>query len=150
MPQSIQDLIGPENKCHGCGPENEKGHQIKSFRMGTDYVCEFMPKAHHCAGATTILNGGIIASLIDCHSVNSAMAQSYLDEGREIGSTPKNWYVTATLNISYLKPTPIDQPVKLVAKIIKTDGRKITVSCTLFSGETECVKGEVLAVRIKK
>ena len=65
------------------------------------------------------LNGGIIASLIDCHSLNLAIAHAYRAEGRPIGSAPRIGYVTANLQVTYAKPTPIDQLLELRARITK-------------------------------
>lgn len=150
MEEAIQDLLGPENHCHGCGPNNELGFRLKSFREGEKYICKYTPKPHQCAGLTTVLNGGVIASLIDCHSVGSAMADAYLRENREIGSLPKIWYVTATLQVNYLKPTPISNEVLLVARIDKSEGRKTWVNAELSSNGILCATGDVLAIRIER
>ena len=148
--KSFQDLIGPANHCHGCGPENIHGLQIKSFWQGEKAVCHFTPLPHHCAGATNIVNGGIIAALVDCHCVGFAMADAYRREGREVGSAPLIWYVTANLNISYLKPTPINETLELLASIVSVEGRKTKIACSLTASIGECVKAEVLAVNIKR
>lgn len=151
---SIQDQIGPENNCHGCGPNNPHGLRIKSYMQGQAAICNFTPQAHHCAGSKEIVNGGIIASLLDCHSINLCMADAYLQAGREIGSEPKLWYVTASLNISYLKPTPLKlapaAPIVLNARIIKREGRKSWAECELSVDGTVCVKAEVLGIGIKR
>ncbi len=150
MPQSIQDLIGSENHCHGCGPNNNKGLRLKSYFEGDETTASFTPEPHQCAGAVTIVNGGVIASLIDCHSVNTAMAWEYKNAGRAIGSEPKIWCVTASLNVTYLKPTPIDKRLELRAKVSKREGRKTWIECTLSAAGVVCAKGEVLAVRIER
>ena len=147
---AIQDLIGPENHCHGCGPENSHGHRIKSFWRDGGADCEWKAKPYHCAGATGIVNGGIIASLIDCHSVNTAMAEDYISQGREIGSIPKIWYVTASMSLKYVKPTPINRTLRLRADIKEKEGRKTWIQCSLFADEELCAEGEVLAVRIER
>jgi len=147
--KAFQDLIGPENHCHGCGPFNEKGLRIKSFWQDDSGVCRWTPEAHHCAGSTEVLNGGIISSVIDCHSVNLAMADAYKQENREIGSEPKIWYVTGRLEVDFLKPTPVASEVTLNAKVIRREGRKTWIECELKSGELVCAQAEVLAVRLK-
>ena len=148
--QSFQDLLGSENHCHGCGPNNQQGLRIKSFWDGDVAVCRYRPLAHQCAGATTIVNGGIIASLIDCHCVGAAMADAYRRANREIGSEPKLWYVTGKLEVSYLKPTPIDQELLLSAKITSVEGRKTKITCELSAKGEVCARGEVLAVAIAR
>jgi acyl-coenzyme A thioesterase PaaI-like protein len=136
--------------CHGCGADNEKGLQIRSYWDGDEAVCEWRPESHHCGGSKQIVNGGIIATLIDCHSLNLAIAHAYKSEGRPIGSSPKIGYVTGNLNVSYLRPTPIDETLRLRAKILKIEGRKAWVSCTLSAAGEIRATGEVLGIRIER
>ncbi|HEX5023064.1 MAG TPA: PaaI family thioesterase, partial [Candidatus Binatia bacterium] len=110
--------------CHGCGADNEKGLRLKSFWDGDDAIATWHAQPHHCGGTRENLNGGIVATLIDCHSLNLAIARAYRAEQREIGSAPRIGYVTANINVSYLKPTPISVPVELRARITKLEGRK--------------------------
>jgi acyl-coenzyme A thioesterase PaaI-like protein len=141
---------GSVSHCHGCGADNKKGLQIKSHWDGDEAIATWKAKPHHCGGSKEIVNGGIIASLIDCHSLNLAIAQAYRSEGRAIGSAPRIGYVTASLSISYLKPAPIDQPLQLRARITKSEGKKTWVSCTLSAGGQECARGEVLGIRVQR
>jgi acyl-coenzyme A thioesterase PaaI-like protein len=134
--------------CHGCGPDNPKGLQLKSFWDGDEAVATWRAQSHHCAGTVNNLNGGIIASLIDCHSLNLAIAHAYRAEQRPIGSPPRIGYVTANLNVSYLRPTPIDALIELRARITKLEGRKAWVSCTLSAGGEVRATGEVLGVQV--
>jgi acyl-coenzyme A thioesterase PaaI-like protein len=134
--------------CHGCGADNPKGLQLKSFWDGEEAVATWRAQSHHCAGTVNNLNGGIIASLIDCHSLNLAIAHAYRAEQRPIGSPPRIGYVTANLNVSYLRPTPIDALIELRARITKLEGRKAWVSCTLSAGGEVRATGEVLGVQV--
>jgi acyl-coenzyme A thioesterase PaaI-like protein len=147
--KAFQDM-GSVSYCYGCGPDNEKGLQIKSTWEGDEAVCSWRPQAHHCGGAKNTVNGGIIASLIDCHSLNLAIAQAYRSEGRSIGSRPKISYVTARLTVSYLRPAPIEQSLDLRVKITKIEGRKSWMSCTLSAGGQVCATGEVLGIRVER
>lgn len=147
--KAFQDQ-GSVNHCHGCGADNEKGLRIKSYWDGDEAVCTWQAQPHHCGGSKDIVNGGIIASLIDCHSLNLAIALAYRDEGRPIGSAPKISYVTANLNVAYRRPTTIDKALHLRAKIIKVEGRKAWVSCTLSADGQVCATGEVLGIRIQR
>jgi acyl-coenzyme A thioesterase PaaI-like protein len=146
-PQSIQDQIGG-NHCWGCGTLNPHGLQIKSYLRGEEAICEFMPLPEQMAGPTHLLNGGIIATLIDCHSVCTAIASAYQSEGRPIGSDPELWYATASLQVEYLRPTNLRAPVILRARVVAVSGRKITVHCSLSSGDEVTARAEVLAVRV--
>jgi hypothetical protein len=85
--RAFQDQ-GSVSHCHGCGADNEKGLQIKSFWDGDEAVATWRARPHHCGGSKEIVNGGIVASLIDCHSLNLAIAQAYRVERRPIGSSP--------------------------------------------------------------
>jgi acyl-coenzyme A thioesterase PaaI-like protein len=147
--EAFQDQ-GSVNHCHGCGADNEKGLWIKSYWDGDEAVCTWQAQPHHCGGSKDIVNGGIIASLIDCHSQNLAIAHAYKNEGRPIGSAPKISYVTANLNVAYRRPTPIDKSLHLRAKIIKVEGRKAWVGCTLSAEGQVCATGEVLGIRIQR
>jgi acyl-coenzyme A thioesterase PaaI-like protein len=147
--EAFQDL-GSVFHCHGCGPDNEKGLRIKSVWDGDEAVCTWHAQPHHCGGSRETVYGGIIASLIDCHSINLAIAQAYKNEGRPIGSTPRIHYVIANLNASYLRPTPIDMSLHLRAKISRVEGRKTWVSCTLSAGGQVCATGEVLGVSVQQ
>jgi acyl-coenzyme A thioesterase PaaI-like protein len=146
---SFQDQ-GSVRYCHGCGADNPRGLQIKSFWDGAEAIASWKAEPHHCGGSKDILNGGIIASLIDCHSLNLAIADAYRVEGRTIGSPPHIGYVTANLNVSYLKPTPIHETIELRARIKRRDGRKVWVDCTLSAAGEICVTGEVLGIKVTR
>ncbi len=145
----FQDL-GSVTHCHGCGPDNERGLQIKSSWDGEEAVCNWRPQPHHCGGSKEIVNGGIIATLIDCHSLNLAIAHAYKAEGRPIGSFSKIGYVTGNLSVSYRRLTPIAETLELRAKIVKVEGRKAWVSCTLSAAGRVCATGEVLGIRVER
>jgi acyl-coenzyme A thioesterase PaaI-like protein len=147
MADAIQDRI-PHNHCFGCGPLNDRGLHIKSYADGDETVCTFQPSPHHAAGPTHVLNGGIIATIVDCHCVCTAIADAYRAAGREIGGAPLIWCVTAALKIDYLAPTPISAPVELRARVREVKGRKRIVDCVLSSGGRACARGEVVAVEV--
>jgi acyl-coenzyme A thioesterase PaaI-like protein len=139
---------GTVRYCHGCGPDNERGLRIKSYWAGDDAVATWSAEPHHCGGTRENLNGGIIAALIDCHSLNLAIAHAYRREGRAIGSAPRIGYVTADLHVSYLKPVPIDEPIELRARVVKLEGRKAWLSCTVAAAGVLRASGDVLGIRV--
>ena len=147
MDQAIQDQI-PHNHCFGCGTLNPRGLRIKSYLQGDESVCRFHPSPDHMAGPTHVVYGGIIASVIDCHSLCTAIADAYRVAGRPLGSEPLLWAVTASLKVDYLAPTPIDQPMELRARVRETKGRKRIVDCTVRSGGRDCARAEVIAVEV--
>jgi acyl-coenzyme A thioesterase PaaI-like protein len=145
---SFQEQM-PGNHCWGCGQDNERGLRIKSYWSGDESVCTWQPEDYHTAGALHVLNGGVIASLIDCHSLGTATAAAYRSEGREIGSGPLNLVCDGvSLKISYRRPTPIASLVTLRAQITDQTERRINLTCTLSAEGEECAIAEVIAVRV--
>lgn len=104
------------------------------------------PDKHFKAGPDHILNGGIIGTLIDCHGVFTAVAQAAKNDNVDIDESL--WFVTGTLKVVYLKPTVIDRPVELRAKVVEKKGKKSVVEVLLFSEGIETVKGEVIAIKV--
>jgi acyl-coenzyme A thioesterase PaaI-like protein len=100
------------------------------------------------AGPTHVVNGGIIAAVVDCHTICTAIADAYRAAGVELGAEPLRWCVTASLRIDYLAPTPIGEPMELRARVREAKGRKRVVECTVRSGGRECARAEVVAVEV--
>jgi acyl-coenzyme A thioesterase PaaI-like protein len=139
----------PHNHCYGCGPQNPNGLRIKSHWSGEGLsVAEFTPEPYHCAGPEHFVNGGLLATLIDCHCVCTAAAAAYRDAGREIGSKPDFFYATLRLAVEYLRPTPMGETITLEASIIAQTERTYVLSCEArVHGKTR-VHAEVEAIRV--
>jgi acyl-coenzyme A thioesterase PaaI-like protein len=146
--QAFQDYY-PDNLavCYGCGRLNEHGLHIRSFWDGDESVCTFYPRPHHMA-IPGYVYGGLIASLIDCHSTGTAMAAAYRAEGRTMDTLPPRRFLTASLHVDYLRPTPIVGPLELRSQVKEIKGRKVVVSTTLSVDGQVCARGEVVAVRM--
>ncbi len=145
--QAFQDEI-TNNYCWGCGALNDEGLRIKSYWEENEAVCTWKPEPAHMAGPRHILNGGIIATLIDCHCVCTAIAAAARAEGRPLRDGSDLWYATASLKVTYLRPTPVDVPVVLRAQIAEMGPRKTVVICSVFAGSEVTAQGEVIAVRV--
>jgi acyl-coenzyme A thioesterase PaaI-like protein len=133
--------------CYGCGRLNELGLQIKSYWEGEEAVCHYRPRPYQTA-IPGYVYGGLIASLIDCHSTGTAAAAAYRAEEREMGTEPFRRFVTGSLHVDYLKPTPIDTGLTLRATVREIKGRKITVETSLYAGEELCATGRVVALQM--
>ena len=133
--------------CYGCGRLNEQGLQIKSYWDGEESICTFTPWPQHIA-IPGFIYGGLIASLIDCHSTGTAAAAAYRAEGREMGTLPPRRFLTASLHVDYLKPTPAGVPLTVRGKIEEVKGRKVVVSSTLTADGVVCARGRVVAVQV--
>jgi acyl-coenzyme A thioesterase PaaI-like protein len=146
--KAFQDHYKDEySVCYGCGRLNSQGHQIKSYWDGDESVCSFMPKPHHTAIAGFVY-GGLIASVIDCHGTGTAAAAAFRAANRPMGTDPDFRFVTASLHVDYLRPTPIDASMELRGKVEEIKGRKVVVSVTLKSKGEICAKGKVIAVQL--
>jgi len=145
---AFQDYYSDDvSHCYGCGRLNEHGLQIKSYWEGDEAVCKFQPRAYHTA-IPGYVYGGLIASLIDCHSTGIAAAAAYRESGRPMGSDPQQRYVTASLRVDYIRPTPIEEILEVRARLKEMKRRRITISCNLFAGGEECARGEVIVVQL--
>jgi len=147
-PKAFQDYY-PDNlaHCYGCGRLNEHGLQIKSYWDGEESVCAFTPRPDHVA-IPGYVYGGLIASLIDCHCTGTAAAASYRAEGREMDTEPPFRFVTGSLHVDYVRPTPLGVPLEIRARVKEIKGRKVVMTATLSAEGQVCARGEVVAVRM--
>lgn len=126
---SIQDRYLADAPCFGCGPGNSKGLQLKSFEAPDDTVrAEFQPWPEHDNGLG-YLNGGIIATLLDCHSAAAVVLASV---ARGLSPDGTLQYVTAGIDVSYRRPSPLHEPAELVARLVSADDNEILVDAELW------------------
>lgn len=145
---AIQDLI-PDNHCYGCGPDNERGLRLKSYWDGCGVsVARFVPQPHHCAGPRHFVNGGILATLTDCHCVCTAMAAASDAAGRPLGAAPHDYFATASLQVAYRRPTPIGETLELTAGIDRAEDGSYVLSCEVTAAGKVTVTAAVTAVRV--
>jgi hypothetical protein len=146
---ALQDLGAPEGVCFGCGSQNASGLQIKSY-WDTDNVHVVMthvPDSRY-VGWPSLVYGGLLSCLVDCHSNWTAMAYHYRAEGHEMGKGPRIDCVTGSLGVKYIKPTPMGVPLLLKARVEGDVGRKTRVLCEVYAGETLTVLGDSIFVRV--
>jgi acyl-coenzyme A thioesterase PaaI-like protein len=143
----IQDSLR-DNWCWGCGSDNPEGLHLKSYWDGQLAVAHFTPDTKFAAGPRHVLNGGLIATLLDCHGVCTAMARTYDDEGRAIGSQPELWRATTAMTVEYLRPTPLGQEVELRGRVSALAEKVLTVECTLSAAGKERARATVASVRV--
>ncbi|MCS7053345.1 MAG: PaaI family thioesterase [Ignavibacterium sp.] len=146
--KAVQDFY-PEDfaQCYGCGRLNEFGHQIKTYWDGDETVTKFTPKPYHTA-LPGYVYGGLLASLIDCHGTGSAALAAFKNENRDVDTLPPFRFVTASLQVDYLKPTPIGVELEIRGRIVELKGRKVVTEISLFANGIETVKGKVIAVQV--
>ncbi len=146
--RAFQDYY-PENLsyCYGCGRMNAGGLHIKSYWDGDETVAYFTPDPIHSA-VPGYVYGGLLASLIDCHGTGSASAAAYRHENRNMDSLPALRFLTASLHVDFLKPTPLGIELEIRGRIKEIDGRRVTVDEWILAGDAVTVRGEVVAVQV--
>jgi acyl-coenzyme A thioesterase PaaI-like protein len=133
--------------CFGCGRLNHEGHQIKTAWDGEETVTHFTPESYHIA-VPGFVYGGLIASLVDCHSTATAAAAMYRREGRSQDSSPAFRFVTGSLHVDFLKPTPLAGALELRGRVIEIKGRKVVVEPSVLVGGQLTARGNVVAVQM--
>ncbi len=145
---AIQDTYPDESAhCYGCGRLNEHGLHLRTFWDGDETVTRFTPEPWHTA-IPGYVHGGLLASLIDCHGTGTAAAEAYRAEGREPGSEPRHRFVTASLRVDYLKPTPLGGELEVRGHATSIQGRKVIVEARILARGEVTVRGEVVAVEM--
>lgn len=135
------------NHCYGCGQLNARGLAIESRWDGDETVCTFSPRPEHTA-IPGFVYGGLIASVIDCHSTGTAAAARHRADGRSLADGPIPRFLTGRLIVDYLLPTPIGAPMALRSRVLEIKGRKVVVATELWSKGKLRAKGEVVAVQV--
>lgn len=142
---SMQEKFAPNSICFGCGPANEKGLKIKSYRNNEGLEMEFETSEEHQA-FPGIINGGIIGTLLDCHG-NWVAAIALMDEE---GSENPPCTVTASYSINLRRPTPANSKLNIKGKVIEIKGKVVKVALEMKVEEKICATGEGTFVAIKE
>ena len=145
---AIQDLYPDDYAhCYGCGRLNAHGLHVRSEWTGEEAVARFRPAPYHVAMPGYVY-GGLIASLLDCHGIGTAAAAAMRAAGQEPGRDPTPRFVTASLTVEYLRPTPVDAELVLRGRPTEVRERKVTVEGTLSADGVECARSRLVAVRL--
>jgi acyl-coenzyme A thioesterase PaaI-like protein len=147
--KAFQDYYPDEfAHCYGCGRLNQDGLHIKSYWGGEESVCHYTPKPYYTGGFPGNVYGGFIASLIDCHGAATASAAKLRDEGFSLDEQPLSRFVSASLKVDFLKPTPMGTVLELRGNVKEIKNRKVTVSVTVSAEGQICAIGEVIMVQL--
>ncbi|MCY0898307.1 MAG: PaaI family thioesterase [Firmicutes bacterium] len=147
--KAVQDYY-PDHfaHCFGCGRLNAHGHHFRTQWDGAETLTEFTPLPEHTA-IPGFVYGGLIASLIDCHSTGSAALALYRHAGHELGdSEPVPRCVTAALTVNYLRPTPLGPTLRVRGRIESVSARKAVITSQLWVLDTITVESRVVAVAV--
>ncbi len=143
----VQEQYAPTNACFGCGPANLKGLRIRSFSAaqgGASLRAEWRPESHHEA-FEGILNGGIVGTLLDCHS--NWTAAIFLMQRDGLQEPPCT--VTAEFHVKMKAPTPTDRVLELIARPDWSERSKVRVEASIRAGDqiTATCTGLFIAVK---
>jgi acyl-coenzyme A thioesterase PaaI-like protein len=147
--KAFQDFYPDEfAHCFGCGRLNKDGLHLKSYWDGEESVCRYTPEPHFTGGFPGYMYGGLIASLMDCHAAGTASAAKLREEGLAPDGRPLSRYVTASLKVDFLKPTPMGKVLEVRGRIKEIKGRKTTVAVTLSAEGEVSARGELVLVQL--
>jgi acyl-coenzyme A thioesterase PaaI-like protein len=106
-------------------------------------VAEWRPEPHHLA-FEGVLNGGICGALLDCHS-NWTAAHHLM---KQAGASAPPSTVTADFHVTLKRPTPMDVPITIRAKVVESQADRAVVEATLEAGGrvTALCRGTFVAV----
>lgn len=147
LEKAIQDVYPDDFAwCYGCGRLNKDGHHLRTGWQGDKTVTTFTPESKYI-GIPGFIYGGLIASLMDCHGSGSAALALHRKNGNEIGDgsvAPR--FVTASLNVEFLKPTPQDVLLKAVGTVEEIHPKRWKVDTEVYAKDTLCARGTVVLV----
>ena len=145
LEKSVQEIHASNSICYGCGPANENGLKIKSFRIDEGLRMEFLPSEEHQA-FPGMINGGIIGTILDCHgNWTAAMA---LKDRDKLESPPCT--VTASYSVKLKRPTPFGEVLSITSKVEKIENNVVEVSLNLVAGGKTCATGQGLFVAVQE
>ncbi len=144
---AFQDRM-TDNFCWGCGADNPDGLQLKTEWEGDHTISVWSPSPQFAAGPRHFLNGGIMATLLDCHGVCTGIAEAYRRAGREIGSAPEIWHATTAMDVRCLRPAPIDAEVTLRGTVTHVGPEGVAVECALEAAGKERARALVTSVQV--
>ncbi len=128
--RSIQERLYPQLTCFGCGHANPKGLKLRSYPGDGFVTARFTPWPEHDNGFGFV-NGGIIATVLDCHS-GAAVFHDADRRGLGPATDAPLLYVTAGLDVRYLRPTPLLAESELRAVITSTEPEEMLVEVELL------------------
>jgi acyl-coenzyme A thioesterase PaaI-like protein len=129
---SVQESLYPELTCFGCGHANPHGFHLRSYRDGELTVAEFRPRPEHDNGFGFI-NGGIIATVLDCHGAAAVMWQVAERGWKDAAGTPAP-FVTASFDVKFQRPAPLGSAARLIASPVSTEESQIIVRSEMTVG----------------
>src|SRR5690625_5079238 len=144
---AIQDEYADEfSWCYGCGRLNESGLHVRTGWQADQTIAYYEPREDQI-GIPGVVYGGLISSIVDCHGTSSASLALHRKNGNEPGDgvePPR--FVTASLHVDFIKPTPHGVTLKIVGKVEEIHPKRFVVKSKVYAYDEVCATGEVVAV----
>ena len=126
-----------KNYCFACGRNNAAGMRLKFVyhRKGKGFVCHFRLGKKY-TGPPGHCPGGIIATILD-------EAMGKVNKLRHVVA------LTTQITVDYLKPVPLNQPLRVESREVHVRGRRHLNSAEILNQECEVLarsRGTFLAV----
>ena len=102
---------GAQNHCFGCGQASDVGLKLEFSKSADGSVFADATISDQYEGPPGYLHGGIIATLLD-------EAMSKADRAKGVTA------MTRQLTIEYLRPVPSGSPIRIVGRVMRSEGRK--------------------------
>ncbi len=148
MIKAIQDYYDDDfSYCYGCGRLNNDGYHLKTYLNDDETISRYRPKDYHIA-IKGFVYGGLLASLIDCHGTGSASLFYARDHRIKVEPHNAPRFVTANLNVNYLRPTPLQKELIIKGALKEINSRKVITTIEIIINDVVCVSGEVTAILI--
>jgi acyl-CoA thioesterase FadM len=65
-------------------------------------------------------------------------------------SEPPFRFVTASLHVDYLRPTPIHCELEIRGRVVEISGRRVTVEASVRAEGVETARGRIVAVQMPR
>lgn len=141
---SLQERFAPQGRCFGCGPANELGLRIQSRDAGDGtVVADWQARPEHEA-FDGYVNGGILGTLIDCHSNWTAIAA--LQAAGWATDAPST--VTSELTVRFRRPTPSGRPLHLIGRAVEVAPDRVSVETSVEVDGVVTARGQAVFVPV--
>ena len=114
-----------KNNCFVCGQNNREGMRLKFIldKASQTFVCRFRLSARY-TGPPGHCHGGIIASILD-------------DAMGKVNKLHHVVALTREMTVEYLKPVPLNKPLRVEGREIKVRGRTHVNSAEILNAKNE-------------
>jgi uncharacterized protein (TIGR00369 family) len=124
--------------CFVCGVENDHGLGMKFYEVAPGEVQAEYTVPEHFQGYPGVVHGGVIAAMLD-----EVTGRAFMH-----GEPPRFMY-TAKLSVRYRKPVPVGEPLRLVGRAGRDNGRIAEASGEIYRSDgTLLAEAEAVLVNV--